>query len=208
MITGTALVTGIYLLVNAGFLRALGFSGLAATETPAADAVGALLPGGDRFVAALVCVSALGAVNGLIFAGARISYALGSDYAAFRALGRWDPVTGTPIVALSVQAAIALGLIVIVGSFVDTILYTAAAVYGFYLATSVAVLVLRRREPLRTRPFKVPGYPWPVLIFAATCVLLIHGAFVYKPWLSTAAWALILLGLPLERIARGKPERA
>ena len=111
MIAGTALVTGLYLLVNVGFLRALGFSQLAATDTPAADAVGMLLPGGDRFVAALVCVSALGAVNGLIFAGARISYALGRDYAAFRALGRWDPVTGTPIIALLVQATIALGLI-------------------------------------------------------------------------------------------------
>ncbi|MFH1681546.1 MAG: APC family permease, partial [Candidatus Eisenbacteria bacterium] len=150
---GTGAVLVLYLLINGAFLRALGHAGLAASAAPAADALAAPFPrAGGTFASALVCVSALGAVSGLIFAGARISYAVGVDHKAFRALGRWDERTGTPIRALVVQGGIAIGLIFLLRSFVNTILYTAAPVYAFYLATSLAVPVLRRREPGVPRP--------------------------------------------------------
>jgi APA family basic amino acid/polyamine antiporter len=40
-----------------------------------------------RFVSILICISTLGAVNGLIFTGARISYALGTEHKFFGLLG-------------------------------------------------------------------------------------------------------------------------
>ena len=55
------------------------------------DAVAAVFPEiAGKAVNILVCISALGAVNGLIFTGARISYALGAEHTAFRALGIWN----------------------------------------------------------------------------------------------------------------------
>ncbi len=50
---------------------------------------------GGVFISVLICISALGAVNGLIFTGARISYAVGTDHRLFRWLGRWHPRLGT-----------------------------------------------------------------------------------------------------------------
>jgi APA family basic amino acid/polyamine antiporter len=197
LILGTAGVTLLYLLANGAFLRALGYGGLASAEAVAVAAVAGAAPAqGARLVGGLICLSALGALSGLIFAGARIAYALGLDHRAFRALGRWSAQRGSPPLALACQGLIALVLILVLGSFVETLLYTAAAVYLFYFATSVAVIVLRRREPQLERPFRVPGYPWPILIFGATCLFLIRAAIVYRPRAAAVAAGLILLGLP------------
>ena len=202
LVGGTLAVTLIYLLVNVAFLRALGFTGVATSRAVASDAVAGIMPGvGAGFVSALICVSALGAVNGLVLAGSRISYALGRGHSLFRILGRWDGRRDSPVRALVVQGAIALLLILALGSFVDTLLYTAPAVYAFYVATSLALVVLRRREPERSRPFRVPLYPLPVLVFAATCSYLVYAAVAYRPAVALAALGLLLLGLPLYRLS-------
>ena len=194
---GTAAVTLLYLLVNGAFLHTLGYANLTASKAVAADAVAPAMPHiGGIFISALICVSALGAVNGLIFTGARISYAVGADHRLLRVLGRWHPSWGTPAVALVVQGTIAASLIVALGTFVNAILYTAAIVYAFYLASTLAVVVLRWKEAVVERPYRVWGYPWTPLLFAAVCLLLIRSAIIYRPWIAMSACGLLLLGLP------------
>lgn len=203
LVMGTAAVTALYLAANGAFLRALGHGGLAASDAVAVDAVSAAFPrSGERLIAALVCLSALGAINGLIFTGARISHAVGADHHVFRGLGRWNERTGTPDRALLIQGLIAVALIAALGSYANTLLYTAAAVYSFQLATSVAVFVLRRREPEVRRPYRVTGYPFTTLIFCAACLLLIHSAVTYRPWVAATSAAILLLGLPLYWLTR------
>ncbi|MBN2138150.1 MAG: amino acid permease [Sedimentisphaerales bacterium] len=181
LVIGAGSVTVLYVLVNGAFLYTLGYSGLANSDAVATEtistALGAKFAG--RFISVLVCISALGAVNGLIFAGARISYALGADHRAFRDIGKWHERTGTPACALLVQGAIAVALILAFGSFVDTILYTAAPVYLFYLATSLSVIVLRRKEPGVERPYRVTGYPFTTIIFCVVCAFLIYSTVSY-----------------------------
>jgi len=180
LVTGTAAVITLYLLVNGAFLYTLGYNGLATSKAVASDAIGTAFPVvGSRLISTLVCISALGAVNGLIFTGARISYAMGEDHRLFRALGHWDPRTGTPVWALAVQGLIALCLILVFGGYIDAVLYTAAAVYAFYLGTSLSVVVLRFKEPGVERPYKVTGYPVTPLIFSAVCALLIYNSLNY-----------------------------
>jgi APA family basic amino acid/polyamine antiporter len=180
LVLGAAAVMILYLLVNGAFLYILGFNGLANSKAVASDAVSTVFPNiGGRLISALVCISALGAVSGLIFTGARISYALGAEHKAFRLLGKWNERTGTPVWALLVQALIAIGLIAVLGSIIDTIVYTAAPVYTFYLATSLAVIVLRRKEPDIERPYRVTGYPFTTIIFCAICAFLIYSTVSY-----------------------------
>jgi basic amino acid/polyamine antiporter, APA family len=203
LVVGTTAVTVIYLLANAAFLFTLGYAGMANSTAVATDAVRTVFPKtGGPLIGGLICVSALGAVNGLIFTGARISYAVGSEHRLFRGLGAWSGRTGTPIWALTVQMGVALTLIFALGSFLNAILYTAAAVYSFYLATGLAVIVLRFKEPRLNRPFRVAGYPFTTLIFCAVCVFLIHGAATHKPIIAAAAGGMILLGYPVYRFSR------
>jgi basic amino acid/polyamine antiporter, APA family len=195
LVLGMASVTLLYLVVNAAFLRTLGYEGMAASKAVATDTVSAAFPrAAGAMVSALICVSALGAVNGLIFTGARISYAVGNDHRLLRALGRWHPRWATPAAALILQGAITVLLIGVLGSFLGAVLYTAATVYSFYLASALAVLVLRRKEPAVERPYRVPLYPLTPLVFAGACVFLIQSAVRYKPAVALAACGVLAVG--------------
>jgi amino acid transporter len=198
MVLGMAAVTGLYLLVNAAFVHALGYEGLVRSEAVAVDVVRRVWPEqAVTLVSALICISALGAVNGLVLTGARITYAMGRDYPWFQWLGRWDARRNAPAAALWVQGGLALGLILVLGDFVRTVVYTSAAVYTFYMATTLAVWVLRRKEPEMERPYRTWGYPVTPWLFAGVCGWLIYSAVAYRPWLAAGSAVLILLGLPL-----------
>ncbi|MHB8901010.1 MAG: APC family permease [Thermoguttaceae bacterium] len=204
LVVGTVAVTVIYLLVNSAFLHVLGYEGLAASKAVASDTVAVVSPAlGGRLISALICISALGAVNGLVFAGARISYAVGQDHFVFRPLGKWNAGTGTPVRALTLQGILAVGLIVGLGSIIDTVVYTAPAVYTFYIATSISVLVLRFREPNVERPYRVTGFPITTILFCCACALLIfkNSQYAYfvleKPWIVWFPFGVMLAGLPI-----------
>jgi APA family basic amino acid/polyamine antiporter len=203
LVLGVAGVAVLYLLVNGAFLYTLGYAGLANSKAVAADSIATALPDvGGRLISALICISALGVVSGQVFTGARISYAVGQDHRLFRAMGQWHPRTGTPVRALLVQGAIAVAFVVALGSFEDTILATAATVYAFYLATSVAVVVLRFKEPQTERPYRVTGYPVTPLVFAAVCAYLIYSSITYKPLNAGVSCGIVLAGLPLYWLSR------
>ncbi len=75
-------------------------------------------------------------------------------------------------------------------------MYTAAAVYLFYLATSAAVVVLRFRDPQTKRPYRATGFPVTTVVFCLVCVFLIVAAVDYRPIMAAASLAVILLGVP------------
>lgn len=179
LVIGTAAVTVLYLGVNAAFLSALGLEGMAGSKAVAVDATAGRLPGAARAVALIICLSALGAMNGLILTGARISYAWGSDHPPFRFLGRWQAGRGTPGWALVVQGAIGVALVLTLGSFVETLVYTAPVVWVFFLATAFSVFVLRRREPGLPRPYRVAGYPVTAAFYCLACGLMVWASVSY-----------------------------
>jgi amino acid transporter len=119
LLLGTLLITVIYLAVNAAYLLALGFDGSRQFDPPpVADRVLANLVGdwAGRGMSVLVMISALGAINGLIFAGSRVYSGLGSDWKLFAVLGRWHPKLGSPLWSLLAQGIITLTMIVAVGT--------------------------------------------------------------------------------------------
>jgi len=180
LVLGTTAVIVLYLLVNGAFLYSLGYEPMAGSKAVATDVVAKVFPRvGAGLISGLVCISALGAVNGLIFTGARITYAMGAEHRLFRGLGRWHAKTGTPLPALLVQGAIALGMIAVLGDLVETLLYTAPAVYLFYLATTLSVVVLRFREPRAERPYRMTLFPLPVVVFSGVCGYLIYSCVSY-----------------------------
>jgi APA family basic amino acid/polyamine antiporter len=60
------------------------------------------------------------------------------------------------------------------------------AVVAFFLAANyvvccLALIVLRRREPDRARPFRAWGYPWSAALVLAGAVAFLAGAAVGDP---------------------------
>lgn len=193
LVIGAVLVTAIYVLVNGAFLYALGQGKMASSQAIAVDTLAKVIPGAaSRVIAVIICISALGAVNGLIFTGARISYALGAEHRSFRRLGNWSPRLGTPVWALLVQAGLSLVIIFFAGSFIDTILYTAPVVWLFFLATGVSVFILRRKEPQVPRPYRVAGFPLTPIIFCLCSLFMLYRSVSYALAIKRPGLLLVL----------------
>jgi amino acid transporter len=212
LVAGTVAVTALYLLINGAFLSALGLAGLSASQAVAVEMMAKVFPqAAGRVIAILICISALGAVNGLVFTGARISYALGADHKSFRPLGRWSRRLGTPVWALVVQGALSLAIVLTAGSFLDTILYTAPVVWLFFLGTALSVFVLRRKEPGIVRPYKVLAYPLVPLIFSACCIFMLFSSSSYallkKPKGLLFLLAVLLVGVIVYWFSDGRERR-
>lgn len=208
MAGGIGAVTALYALVNGAFLLALGQGRMAASKAVAVDTVAAAFPAwAERAVAALVCVSALGAANGLIFTGSRVSYAMGAGHPSLRLLGGWSGRRGGPLAALALQGALSMGLVLALGSFVEAVTYSAPVVWAFYLAAGAALFVLRRRHPAAERPYRVAGYPVTPLLFCASCAFLCYSSVAYSlqqklpgPLVSAG---VVLLGLLVYGLTEG-----
>ena len=117
LILGLLLITALYLLVNYAYINALGFQKAQASSQIAADVLNrGFGRGGVTLMCALVMVSALGAVNGLIFTGARIYTTTGQHFHLMRWMGGWSRANGAPVSALVTQGAISLLLVFLVGT--------------------------------------------------------------------------------------------
>jgi amino acid transporter len=205
LLIGIAVVTFVYVTVNLAFLRVLGMPGIAASQAVAADV---LTPNfgdlGGRLINVLVCVSSLGAINGMLFTGSRIYYAVGNDHPLIGWLGRWSGQFDSPVRALGLQAAITVSLVVGFGryeqGFERLTNFTTPVYWFFAFMVGVSLLMLRVREPDRKRPHPTPWYPWIPLFFCLTCAVLCESSFIYA--LSHGGWeALIASGLMLEGVA-------
>ena len=131
---------------------------------------------------------------------------MGRDFTALRFLGRWHPVTRTPVNALLTQGVMALALVALGGltrnGFETMVEYTAPVFWLFLFLTGVALFVLRRRDPDRSRPFRVPFYPLTPLAFCVSSGYLVYSSLAYTglgALVGVAVLAAGTLGLALTR---------
>jgi amino acid transporter len=232
LLLGTAAITLIYVAMNAAFLFALGFERARSSEAIARDLfVTAFGPAGGAAISLLVMISALGAVNALIFTGSRLHATLGVDYSALSRLGVWHAKMGSPVAALVVQMAITLTMVALVGTLqgrawidgaltsvglsparwsghggFDTLLSCTAPVFWlFFLLTGASLFRLRQTDPARPRPFRVPLYPVTPLLFCATCAYMLYSSVVYAGTLTLVGIAPLVLGVPVYFASKRKP---
>ena len=67
----------------------------------------------------------------------------------------------------------------------------------FNTMLSIAVIILRKREPELTRPFKVPWYPIIPLISIIGGIFIVVSTIINQFILSLIGISLTLLGLPI-----------
>lgn len=202
LLLGTASVALIYLAVNVAFLRVLGLAGLQGSAAPAADVVLRYLGAwGARAVSALVCISCLGAINGMILTGARIFYATGVDHPILARVGVWNAGLGTPVRSLVLQGAVTLATVLAIGTmagedgFGRLVIFTAPLFWLFVTLSVLALFVLRRKASDRIRPYRVHGYPVVPGIFIVACLFMIYSSLDYAAsnLSPEAAWTAVVL---------------
>lgn len=190
MVISIVLITAIYLLINVAYLRVLGHQGMASSEAVAVDLMRLTLgEGAVSLIGMLVAIAALTSANATILTGARSNYALGKDFRIFSAMGKWNERTSAPINALIWQGVIALALVglgLLTRNGFETIVeYTAPVFWFFFLLVGISVFVMRRKDPDKERPFRVPLYPVLPLLFCITCAGLLYSSLVYT---GAGAW--------------------
>ncbi len=204
-----------YLLLNGAYVRVLGMGGVADLENvPLELAQRTLGTGGAHFLTAAMAVSALGFLVATLFATPGIYVAMAREGLFFEAVGRENPQSGAPRVALLIQGAICLAYLAfeedVIHVLADSIVFVE---WIFHALLAVALFHLRRSRPELPRPFRSPLYPlFPALYFLIASAVVI-GNLVTNEWRITRLGLIVLaLGMvvygPWRRLAvRSGPGR-
>ena len=198
LIAGVGLVAVLYMGMNAGIQRALPATAIAHAAVPAAAASQAALGRiGISLVSIGMIVSMLATLNGTVMSGGRVPFAVARDGYLFKALAEVHPKFHTPALALVIQAAVAIVLIVVGGAFRELFSLAIFAEWMFYVVATSTIFVFRKREPDAVRPYKTVGYPFVPALFIATAAVLLYYTFMSNLADSVAGVVVILLGIPV-----------
>jgi amino acid transporter len=194
LLIGVALITVVYLLVNFAFVYALGLTG--ASDQNAGDLLEMRFGvQGRRAIGVLVCVSSLGAINGTLFAGSRIYYAVGTEHRWFAWLGEWNGKMDSPVRSLLMQGTTALLWVCAFGygkgaeGFDRLLAFTSPVFWFFAILIAISVFVLRIREPDAPRPHRT-SLPIPVtaIVFLLSCLFMFYSAVKYAKSVWQTRW--------------------
>jgi APA family basic amino acid/polyamine antiporter len=153
--------------------------------------------GGASFVAAAMALSMLVTLNGTIMSGARVPFATARDGYFFKALAEVHPRFRTPGVAILVQCALAVVLLLLGGSFRQFFSLAIFSEWLFYMIAGSTVFIFRRREPDVARPYRVWGYPLVPAVFVLASSALLYYTFIDNLRSSALGCLAILAGVPV-----------
>ncbi len=164
LLTGTGVVTVLYIALNFVFLYTAPMSDLQGqVEVGLIAATSAFGDVGGRFAGIVLALLLVSTVSAMLMAGPRVLQVMGQDFHGLRMAARVNQ-DGIPAVAIVIQSGLAI-LFILTSSFESVLLFA-----GFTLAlnsfvTVLGVFVLRRRMPDTPRPYRTFLYPLPPLIY-------------------------------------------
>ena len=196
ILLSTIFVMVLYLLLNFVFLY----------TTPKTAMVGEIeigyIAGQYIFGAAGAKIFALGisillvsTVSSFVYIGPRIMQTMGQDYSYIGFLSKTNE-QGIPVNAFLLQLLICLAFI-FSSSFEQVLLYAGIVLIFTTTITTVAVFVLRYKEPDLPRPYKTWGYPWTPLIFIIVNLWILYYTFLERTLESVIGMSIVAVSLGL-----------
>lgn len=193
LITGTLIVTGMYILLNMLYVYAV----------PAGEMEGVISIGGltanklfnrtlDQFFSLFIAVILLSAISVLTIIGPRVYYAM-AESGHFFPMAKRINRSRVPGTSILMQSALAI-LFIVSGTF-DQIITLLSFSLGIFPILAVAgVFKLRIR---RTSARKMPGYPvLPAMFILFSSVILVL-SYMERPVESSIALGIIAAGVPV-----------
>ena len=199
IILGLSAITLIYVLINYTFMTVLPIDQLVNNNNAAFQASMKLFGQfGGKLVTIGILISVYGAVNAFMLTGMRTPYILAQDNLLpfSNKIGKANIHTGVPVIGALIVDAIAI-IMILLGNFnvlTDMLVFV---MWNFNTMLSIAVVILRKREPELKRPFKVPWYPIIPLISVIGGVFIVVSTIINQFVLSLIGIVLTLLGLPI-----------
>lgn len=192
LMSGTGVVTALYVMMCLAFLAVLGAAGIAALDSgvngtfDAGSALGVLLGGdtGRLVVTLLIAMALVAGLNGTVLGGARVGYAMAKGGAFWSGAAKLSPRSKVPMRGLWLQAAWTC-VIILSGKFEEIVEMTAIAMIITGSLTVLSLFALRIKAPDAERPYRATFYPWlPGLFLAMSVVVIVvkvAGAFDTPP---------------------------
>ncbi len=196
LLIGSLVVTTAYVALNAAYLYLLPLGKVTSSTRVAADAAFAMAgTRGATLISALVVLSAVGVLNGVILAGPRTYLAMAQDGLAFRWLARIEPRFHTPGRAIAIQAVWSCALVA-TGTYRALFTRVVYTEWLFFALMSMGLIRLRR-NPAYTPVYRAWGYPWVQIVFAAAAVIVAGISIAADPVQAATGLFLVVLGLPV-----------
>jgi APA family basic amino acid/polyamine antiporter len=196
---GVAGVIVVYVLVTWVCLRALGPMGLANTSTPASEVMRqALGSRGAKLIACGIAISTIGFLSQSILTAPRVYYAMARDGVFFKAVGKLNPRTRVPVIAIVLQGVWA-AIVAMTGRYEQILNYVVTIDVLFFGLTGASLLVFRARarrdgtEAAEGDLVRVPWHPFTTWLFVLACWTLAISTLVSFP--QNAGIGVLILGL-------------
>jgi APA family basic amino acid/polyamine antiporter len=212
MAFGTIIVITLYCLANLAYLCTLPLVQIqtAPDDRVASAALNAIFgPTGAMIMAVAIIISTFGCNNGLILAGARVSYAMAKDGLFFKSTGTLNKkgVPGTALVyqgiwiviliLLRTQHVDAAGAVTYGNLYSDLLDYVVFAALLFYVLTIIGIFVLRAKRPDAERPYRAFGYPFVPMLYVLAAVAIMLVLLLYQTQTAGTGLVIVLIGLPV-----------
>jgi len=197
LVLGTLTVMVVYLMVNL-----LLFFAAPPTALRGVVAVGEVAAqrmfGAEAavWVSALISVALLSSLSAYLFTGPRVYFAMARDALFFRFAARIHPRFHTPGPSIVAQGLCAV-LMIVSGTFEQLLTYIGFALGIFPWMAVAGVLVLRRRQPTRERPYRVWGYPVVPVSYLVAMAWIWGVALLNRPGPSLMALLTVAAGVPV-----------
>jgi len=212
MAFGTIIVITLYCLANLAYLFTLPLVQIQSVPDGrvASAALNAIFgPVGGAIMAVAIIISTFGCNNGLILAGARVSFAMARDGLFFRSTGKLNNkgVPGTALIYQGIWVAFlilmrtrevdAAGVVTYGNLYNDLLNYVVFAVLLFYALTIAGIFSLRAKRPNVERPYRAFGYPIIPGLYIVAAAAIMFALLLYQTKTAGAGLVIVLLGVPV-----------
>lgn len=195
MITGTGIVTVLYLLLNLVYVHALPAEEMRGVMEVAAVAGRRLFgPGIGRWINGAIALGLLSVLSAMILAGPRVYYAMSRDGLFFPLFAMVSSTRHTPTAAIGLQAAIAIVMIV-TATYDKLLVYIGFTLSLFAMLTVIGLVRLRWRESDITPLYRTWGYPLTPLLFILGNLWIVIFSVLRRP--APALWGLATIAAGL-----------
>lgn len=196
LMIGALVVTAAYIAINWAYLAVLPLETVVTSNRVAADFADAVLgSGGGNALSALVVLSALGGMTGIILAGPRVYLAMAGDGLLFRWAGTVHPTYRTPHVAIVAQAVWS-SVLVLTGTYRALFTRVVYTEWIFFALMAASLYFLRQRSDYQPT-YRVKGFRLLAGIFVASSLAIVLHQIVTEPMESVTGLALVAAGLPV-----------
>src|SRR5262245_5712335 len=200
LISGSVILTVIYLLANAGYFYVMSPEQVASVPESSSVAGEVLVrligAGGVALMAAGLMASSFGSMHAGMVTQTRMAFAMARDGLLPRSLATVSERARVPTHAVVLVGACAIAF-ALSGTFdviTDLVVFVLLLFNGLAVAS---IYVLRRRLPDVPRPYRMWGYPVVPALYLGAAIYLMINTLLATPGRALAGIGVVALGLPV-----------